>query len=82
MCREIMKYHCLSSHVEREVSIANFESFSGDDFDWLRVTLWPIMLHCDQRVFINKSGYEPRKESKGVCNGHFNQLISNHSKEI
>ena len=38
MCREIMKYHCLSSHVEREVSIANFESFQAmtlTDYEWL-----------------------------------------------
>lgn len=29
------------------------------------------MLHSDQRVFVNKSSYEPRKESKGACKGHF-----------
>ena len=29
------------------------------------------MLHCDQRVFVNKSSYEPRKESKDACKGHF-----------
>ena len=29
------------------------------------------MLHYDQRVFVNKSSYEPRKESKGACKGHF-----------